>query len=64
MRLERENAGRQSERARLGDQPLQHGVMAAVHAIEVADSEPHAGGIPSMAVPRLDGPVRDLHQRV
>jgi hypothetical protein len=37
---------------------LQHGVMTAVHAIEVSDGEPHG------AAPQLDDPVRDLHQRV
>lgn len=58
VRLEGQYTGRQLALARLGDQPLEHGAMAPVHAIEVADGEPHG------AAPRLYDPVRDLHKRV
>jgi hypothetical protein len=44
--------------ARLFDQPLQHRAMAAMHAVEIADGEPHGPGS------QRNDPVRDLHERV
>jgi hypothetical protein len=58
MRLERQDAARKPQFARLLHQALEHRAMAAVHAVKIADREPHG------TAPRPNDPVRDLHKRV
>jgi hypothetical protein len=56
MRLEGEHAARQAALARLGVQQRQHGLVATVHAVEIADGQgagwSHAG---------MPEPAKNLH---
>lgn len=55
LRLEGEHAGQDAEFARLGDQPREHRLVTAVHAIEIADRE-------SLTPPRHGRAMRDDHR--